>query len=1079
MYAQMTNVLQRYTRLKFNVFPKNNANFALSEFPIATISLFFTPPGITLYRAYRFQYWLFAIQLSAKLLCFNQISRTVYRFDRAVTLPETDFKTAHLTVNSLYLLFLLRLRLRITEAIRATLDTFFKCPIAECTRYYGWKHGERGLCRSDTAPARRPEMGGVSSADMRLVFSIRHHGQGEVGLYITELRRSAQQAFSAGVTWRKTPCRRPALPSYRRGITQHGLIPWLVEGIPAHRRQGRASTDCGNWLSLSPLMPVHAIVIARYDKDGADFPDVPKHLSNYFPPSSGVKESDGENNTGCASPEDHNKLVSWLGLFDRCEELNAIFVGLSISTRNSRTDPHETRPYRTSNFHYWLFVNQRGVRLLCLNQNIPCRPMRAKRGEHAVALECKGGGSCRSPRKSRPSSGIIRHDPQTQKSGFACVGGPSSLAYCQLNPRNTQGSTDDVRLDRLVHPCVRGDIPSSKHQADNSRQTVGTGAGPQVACQQLADMWFTYGRPEAVSQWVSAATHGPLMALTCLGYNWLRRGRPLVGRLYFPTWNSSEKWPRCGTLHEASCGPQASAGALQWSADLNVLRSSYGVADHSSGEWPRRAAGKGLASDWFLHVVEYFLLVGLPSLQVGLQELADSYSVVTSRRYCLRFPPTCCFLSQFEVEKLGSDKGENAARVKCAIAAKPEHLDYRSLAVTTKRALGRLKYSTLGGNPENTIITKSGDKVCHCSSESIVYIQNSVTPLDCQRIKEYGTLSEDCEASRAVQKGGEKGGGGEHNFEFVSPRLITSARLNTAIVYGWKEHLKINQVMPIKPPCDLLKRCRERKINIKASERVNVDPPSMAANLKTYLRQKCKETGNRLETVSCTMSEEQGRCGDVMLPMDTIGTHLLAMTSTMHRLNMRRAGRIAVQLRNAQIGCAQPARSVYLISSLCYYVDAEASSRQASLSYPRVAQVLKGREHTGISTGRVQLVQFDETWRDIGQHTRARAGPGVLFTGRSSRHRQTLWKYLRYRKIIEYARALFHLQQHRGLAKECAQDWCFSDSFWGRSTVGAHLGEQLGTMRAPTKTSRFVTLLPASWPRGRKLRARLQPDWMF
>ncbi|KAJ8869235.1 hypothetical protein PR048_030807 [Dryococelus australis] len=44
----------------------------------------------------------------------------------------------------------------------------------------------------------------------------------------------------------------------------------------------------------------------------------------------------------------------------------------------------------------------------------------------------------------------------------------------------------------------------------------------------------------------------------------------------------------------------------------------------------------------------------------------------------------------------------------------------------------------------------------HCSSESIIYIQNSITPLDCQRIKEYATLSEDCEAGerrgmRAVQ----------------------------------------------------------------------------------------------------------------------------------------------------------------------------------------------------------------------------------------------------------------------------------------------------------------------------------------
>ncbi|KAJ8866734.1 hypothetical protein PR048_032595 [Dryococelus australis] len=42
-------------------------------------------------------------------------------------------------------------------------------------------------------------------------------------------------------------------------------------------------------------------------------------------------------------------------------------------------------------------------------------------------------------------------------------------------------------------------------------------------------------------------------------------------------------------------------------------------------------------------------------------------------------------------------------------------------------------------------------------------------------------------------------------------------------VDGWKEHLKNNPVISIKPPYDRVKRCRERKINTEASERVNVD----------------------------------------------------------------------------------------------------------------------------------------------------------------------------------------------------------------------------------------------------------------
>ncbi|KAJ8898337.1 hypothetical protein PR048_003697 [Dryococelus australis] len=63
-----------------------------------------------------------------------------------------------------------------------------------------------------------------------------------------------------------------------------------------------------------------------------------------------------------------------------------------------------------------------------------------------------------------------------------------------------------------------------------------------------------------------------------------------------------------------------------------------------------------------------------------------------------------------------------------------------------RRSAGYKEAGAKGGNPENTI-TESGDAVWHCSSESIVYIQNSISPLDCQRINEYVTLSEDCEAS--------------------------------------------------------------------------------------------------------------------------------------------------------------------------------------------------------------------------------------------------------------------------------------------------------------------------------------------
>ncbi|KAJ8875427.1 hypothetical protein PR048_023322 [Dryococelus australis] len=61
-----------------------------------------------------------------------------------------------------------------------------------------------------------------------------------------------------------------------------------------------------------------------------------------------------------------------------------------------------------------------------------------------------------------------------------------------------------------------------------------------------------------------------------------------------------------------------------------------------------------------------------------------------------------------------------------------------------------------------------------------------------------------------------------HPHWLSRPRLLVKKpSRNTEIVYGWKEHLKSNPVMPIKLHMIKGKRCRERKINIKASERVN------------------------------------------------------------------------------------------------------------------------------------------------------------------------------------------------------------------------------------------------------------------
>ncbi|KAJ8871460.1 hypothetical protein PR048_027777 [Dryococelus australis] len=125
---------------------------------------------------------------------------------------------------------------------------------------------------------------------------------------------------------------------------------------------------------------------------------------------------------------------------------------------------------------------------------------------------------------------------------------------------------------------------------------------------------------------------------------------------------------------------------------------------------------------------------------------------------------------------------------------KPADQRHRPAAIPTCENQGsdpvgnRTRFALVGGEessryttaaPSLSPVPKAPDvlRVCawHCSSESIVYIQNSITPLDCQTIKEYVTLREDCEASRVAL-----GGGGEalivrftasHNFRecFIAP----------------------------------------------------------------------------------------------------------------------------------------------------------------------------------------------------------------------------------------------------------------------------------------------------------------------
>ncbi|KAJ8874006.1 hypothetical protein PR048_024846 [Dryococelus australis] len=125
------------------------------------------------------------------------------------------------------------------------------------------------------------------------------------------------------------------------------------------------------------------------------------------------------------------------------------------------------------------------------------------------------------------------------------------------------------------------------------------------------------------------------------------------------------------------------------------------------------------------------------------------------------------------------------------------------------------------GNPENPTITKSAKTVWHCSSESIVYIENSITPLNCQRVKEYVTLmSEDCEASRSAWWQGEEGEGGAILKNNKSPAYtLQKAKSKYRNLIRLKKASRKQSSYTYETPYDLVKRCRELK-NINASERV-------------------------------------------------------------------------------------------------------------------------------------------------------------------------------------------------------------------------------------------------------------------
>ncbi|KAJ8880442.1 hypothetical protein PR048_016911 [Dryococelus australis] len=205
--------------------------------------------------------------------------------------------------------------------------------------------------------------------------------------------------------------------------------------------------------------------------------------------------------------------------------------------------------------------------------------------------------------------------------------------------------------------------------------------------------------------------------------------------------------------------------------------------------WLHEVLGTRLVYDWLPHATNFSLWAGLPAEEqitmLGKRSVPDTEELSTRSAILSvsdKNPLHAFLLSLSRWPDLREASGPSVC------------INNRDVPPLVPRTLllPALKIREMEGNPDNPMITKLGDTVWHCSSESMVYIQNSITPLDCQKIIENVTSSEDCEALREI-------------------------------VYDWKEHLKSNPVIPIKPHMIERSRAENVKKITKASERVNVD----------------------------------------------------------------------------------------------------------------------------------------------------------------------------------------------------------------------------------------------------------------
>ncbi|KAJ8882081.1 hypothetical protein PR048_018569 [Dryococelus australis] len=223
-----------------------------------------------------------------------------------------------------------------------------------------------------------------------------------------------------------------------------------------------------------------------------------------------------------------------------------------------------------------------------------------------------------------------------------------------------------------------------------------------------------------------------------------------------------------------------------WSGDATTWRLAY-------SSYPRcRSNGEGKTRTWS----DDFAIVLVPKIRLQrmrkgnvCKDCRTAENFLLRKRCLFDFAKPPSLLSTFNSFWYCQETGQIARRQRTGNNRVSTQKESDAL-------LALLVIKTETNRTKNPMTTKSGYPVWHCSFESIVYNQNSITPLDYQRIKEYCTFSEDREASRAV---------------------IVKSRLRLEIE-SQKQSSDAH-----KTPYDLVKQCRVRKINIKPSERVNVN----------------------------------------------------------------------------------------------------------------------------------------------------------------------------------------------------------------------------------------------------------------